>query len=138
MIRRILQKISRWNSRNSWNTVVWRWKDFKIDEHPDCYPPFDNSPLYVRVLCSLCPASTVANEENNEIRIGNNAISGPILLTLFSIRCTPCHIILHSPPFLGQTRMFKTVYMALCVFNLSSYMMIRYTFKQLPIWLIIA
>ena len=32
----------------------------------------------------LCPVPTLANEENNELRIENNAISGHILLALFS------------------------------------------------------
>ena len=34
----------------------------------------------------LCPVPTVANVENNELRIENNAISGHILLALFSSR----------------------------------------------------
>ena len=42
--------------------------------------------LYNRSLASLCPVPTVANVENNELRIENNAISGHILLALFSSR----------------------------------------------------
>ena len=34
--------------------------------------------------CVLCPVPTVANKENNELRIENNAISGHILSALFS------------------------------------------------------
>ena len=39
-------------------------------------------------MTPLYPVFTVANVENNEIRIENNAISGPIRLALFSIRRT--------------------------------------------------
>ena len=40
------------------------------------------------IFVLLCPVSTVANVENNEIRLKNNAISGHFLLALVSIRLT--------------------------------------------------
>ena len=42
--------------------------------------------MFLKISYFLCPVPTVANEENNELRIENNAISGHILLALFSSR----------------------------------------------------
>ena len=43
---------------------------------------------FIFTLCPLCPVSNVANVENNELRVENNAISGHIILALFSLRIT--------------------------------------------------
>ena len=37
------------------------------------------------ILFVICPVSTVANVENNELQLENNAISGHIHIALFSI-----------------------------------------------------
>ena len=47
-----------------------------------------------QLIIILCPVPTVANVENNELRIENNAISGHILLALFSSRCTLLSILI--------------------------------------------
>ena len=40
------------------------------------------------MIKSLCPVSTIANVENNEIRIENNDVSSHIFLVLYFIRLT--------------------------------------------------
>ena len=72
-----------------------------------------NTMNFLVIPHSLYPISTVANVENNEIRIEKNNISGHIFPTFLShyyrFASHSCHIILHSPPFTGQTGMFTTV-----------------------------
>ena len=71
-----------------------------------CWCQSDSASVLLNFTFPSCPVSTVTNAKSNKIRKEKKMVLVTFLLYSWPFLPRSCHIVLHSFPFMRQTRMF--------------------------------